>query len=458
MERLAGSDAILWHLENNTAMHTLKVLVVDPSPRGEPLSLDDLQTAIEANIDRYPRARQRVVTPLVRFHGRPYWVEMRESLDVRRHLDERQVVSPGGRRQLDAVLGDLAERRLPTDRPLWRITLVHGLEGGRQALVVQVHHAITDGSAAAAAFEGLTSAEPGGGPSMVEHPAAPPTERSLLATATRQVPRWAAAGPQVARAVAESGRRAAVFREAAEHLPAAGFSQPRDTFLVKSNFGEHRVCATASMPLAPFQAVSRAAGVTLNGTLHAVLAGALRAERLRRGEDVSWPLAAAFGIALDEPDAPTRYWGNNVTPTYVTLHSDLDDPLERLRRTAASAREGVELRREAGHDPMTHIGHHTPRMPSAFLKALKNVVPTPAHLVTANVRGPAEHRWIGGCEVVDWYSFAIIVPPMPVNLTVYSYAGEMKFGLLTEPDTFPDPYPFLDDIRAGIDELVALHR
>jgi WS/DGAT/MGAT family acyltransferase len=456
VERLAGSDAILWHLENNTAMHTLKVLVVDPSRRGAPLTLTDVHKAIEANIDRYPRARQRVVAPLVRFHGRPYWVETRDALDVRRHLDERQAVAPGGWRQFDAVLADLAERRLPLDRPLWHVTLLHGLEHGRQALICQVHHAITDGSAAAAAFEGLTTAEPGGEPDMPTIPPPPPTERSLLRTATRQVPRWMAAGPQVIRAAAESNRRAAAFRDVAQHLPPAGLSQSRDTFLIKGSFGSRRVCATASLPLADFQKVSRSAGVTLNGALHGVLAGALRAERLRRGEDVSQPLAAAFGIALDEPDAPPRSWGNNVTPTYVLLHSNVADPTERLRLTAASAKEGVELRRAAGHDAITHVGHYTPRLPSAFLRTLKDIVPTPAHIVTANVRGPAKHRWLGDCEVVDWYSFAIITPPIPVNLTVYSYAGELKFGLLSEPDTFDDPYPFLDEVEMALAELVAL--
>ena len=436
-------------------MHTLKVLVVDPARRGEPLTVDDVVKAIEANIDRYPRARHRIVAPLVRAAGRPYWIEDRE-IDVAKHVDERQVVSPGGRRQFDAVLSDLAARRLPQHRPLWRVTLVHGLEDGRQALAVQVHHAITDGSAAAAAFEGLTSAEPGGTPAMAPVPPPPPTERSLLSTATRQVPRWAAAVPQVARAMSESSRRAAAFRETAEYLPEGGLSQHKDTFLVKTRFDDHRVCATASLPIDGFRAVSKWAGVTLNGTLHAVLAGAIRAEQLRRGEDPSRHIGAAFGIALDDPDGPTRYWGNNVTPTYVRLYTGEPDPLLRLRKTATSALEGVELRKGAGHDPMTHVGHQMPRMPSQFLRRLKAVVPTPAHVVTANVRGPAANRWLGDCEVVDWYSFAIIVPPLPVNITVYSYSGEMKFGLLTEPDTFPEPYRFLDEIDTALGELVAL--
>ena len=454
IERLDGADAILWHLEGQTPMHTLKVLIVDPSRRGSPLSAVDVTTAIAANIDRYPRARQRVMPAFGR-RGHPYWVDVPD-LDITEHVDERRIASPGGRRELDTIFGELAARCLAPDRPLWHLTLVSGLERGRQALVWQLHHAVTDGSAAAAAFEALTSSEPGGEPTLPPIPAASPPERTLRATAIRQVGNVFRSVPSLARVATTSNQRAAEFRDRAQHLPPPGWSQYRDTFLVKTDLGDRRVCATASLPLSDFQAVGRWAGVTLNGVLHGVLAGALRSERLRRGEDPSRPLGAAFGIALDDPAAPPRYWGNNVSPTYVLLHTEETDPEERLRRTAASAREGAELRRHAGPDAIAHVSNHLPRLPATIIRRLKGRLPAPAHLVTANVRGPGATRWLGECEVVDWYSFAVIVPPLPVNLTVYSYAGEMKFGLLSEPDTFPEPEHFMAAIEASLCELVEL--
>ncbi len=399
----------------------------------------DLQKAIEANIDRYPRARQKVVAPVVRFHGRPYWVEARDSLDVRRHLDERQAIAPGGRRQLDAVLSDLAERRLPLDQPLWRVTLVHGLEHGRQALVCQIHHAITDGSAAAAAFEGLTTAEPGGEPDMPPIPPLPPTQRSLLSTATRQVPRWWVAGPQVVRAVAESNRRAAAYREVAEHLPPAGLSQSRDTFLVRSSFDDRRVCATATLPLADFQKVSRWAGVTVNGTLHAVLAGALRAERLRRGEDVSEPLVAAFGIALDDPDAPRRRWGLRQSPDSLHVHAAhrRSRPRSSACGSAASAKEGVEDSRRAPRrapTPCPTSATSTPADAGAFLlrrsrtsSRRSRTSSPPTSAARPRRAGSATARWSTGTP-----SLLNVPPVWSAACTVYSYAGAMRFGLLYE--------------------------
>lgn len=453
VERLSAHDAILWHLEKTTAMHTLKLAVVDTSRRGTPLSLGDVHKAVEANIDRYPRARQKVVAPRG-FGARPFWVED-DALDVGRHVDERTVEAPGGRREFDTLLGDIAGQRVPLDRPVWHVTLVHGLEGGRQALVARIHHAITDGSAAAASFEGLTTAEPGEDPEMQPLPKGAPPPRSLASTAAAEIPRWLFLVPRVVLEGVAGSRRAKTFRTNAEHLPPAGASAYRDTFLWIPSITDRRLCATASLPLADFQTVGRRSGNTVNGVLHAVLAGALRAERLRRGEDPSRPVIAAFGIALDDPEAPRRRWGNNVTPTYVALHTGETDPLERLRRTAGSAREGVELRRAVGPDVTARIGDLLPRVPSLFIRTAKDHIPPAAHLVTANVRGPAKTRWLGDCEVVDWYSFAVATPPLPLNVTVYSYAGEMNVGVLTVPEQFDDPHTLTDAMAASLAELVA---
>ena len=41
---------------------------------------------------------------------------------------------------------------------------------------------------------------------------------------------------------------------------------------------------------------------------------------------MSEPLAAAFGIALDDPDAPRRRWGNNINPDGTVYELTKVDP------------------------------------------------------------------------------------------------------------------------------------
>ena len=47
-------------------------------------------------------------------------------------------------------------------RPLWRVTLLEGLAGGRAALIVKLHHAIADGQGAMMLGATVIDLVPGG--------------------------------------------------------------------------------------------------------------------------------------------------------------------------------------------------------------------------------------------------------------------------------------------------------
>ena len=86
--------------------------------------------------------RQRVATPLLRM-GPPQW-SGDANFDLRYHLRRVRACEP----TLDAVL-DLARTSAMAGfdraRPLWEYTVVEGLEGGRSAMILKVHHSMTDG-------------------------------------------------------------------------------------------------------------------------------------------------------------------------------------------------------------------------------------------------------------------------------------------------------------------------
>ena len=448
MERMAGADAIFLHLEQpDCPVHTLKVAVLDTSARGRPVTLDEVRAAIAPRLGLVRRSTQRVVWA-PGFGGRPFWVDD-PSFDLDRHLDERFLPAPE-QGALDDLYGELATRLLPRDRPLWDLTLVHGLPGGRQAAVVRVHHAVTDGTGVVGAFTAATGAARGAPVPECRAPVAAPVDRrAMLAEAVAGFGPWIVGLGPLQRDGVRGARRSRRFRATAPDLP-GGLTAPRTPLNAPS--GGQRVCATVSLPFADLVSVRRATGTTVNGVLHAVVAGAVRAELLERGGDVTRSTVASFGIAADRGE---RRWGNAVTPTNAALFSNLADPVERLRETARSCQEAVELRRSTGVDMAGRWAEASCRLPALFRRVFADSWPRVAgHVVTANVPGSPEPRWVGDVEVAEWWSFAVAIPPSDVNLTAYSYAGRMNVGLVTTPEAVPEPRRFVARMEASLAELV----
>jgi len=183
------------------------------------------------------------------------------------------------------------------------------------------------------------------------------------------------------------------------------------------------------------------------------VAGGVRAELAARGDDPAEPCIGSFGIASDRTGSDRRQ-GNLITPAFVQLRNDLDDPIARLEATAQSCKDGVELRRVAGLDLTDRLSALGPRGINRLRRiATRHTRITPGHLVTANVPGPKTTRWFGDVAVEDWFSFAMVVHPANINLTVHSYDGRMNIGLVVDPVALPDPHGFIERLGSELDVL-----
>lgn len=446
-ERMTGLDASYLHLERaDTPMHTLKVMVLDPTHRGRDLTLEELADVLPRHLGLVRRASQ-VVVWAPGFRSKPYWVDAH--VDVPRHLDERTAAAPGDRAALDALCSGLATEQLDRGRPLWAMTLVHGLADGRQALVVRVHHCVMDGIAALNTFLSATTPTEDVRRTPTPHPApVPAVPHHLLRHAARDALRAPAKAAHAARLLRGTRRTDREFGDRSD-LPSG--MVPRRSFNTPS--GEARLCASVSLDLADLKAVARGAGVTLNGALHGVIALAAREEALARGEDVSTPMTVMFSVAEDT--ASGRRHGNGLASTRALLRTDLEDPRAVVEATGRSCVRSVEHRRARGF-ALTQVGTDItgrlgPRLRELTMHRLKNV---PSHVNTANLAGPDHVRWLGDLPVVDWVSFAVAVSPSDLNLTGYSYAGRFTLGFICTPESMPDPRAFLDRLQPAIDRLL----
>ena len=148
MKRLNGWDAMLLYSETtNIPAHTLKIIVIDATDFDGDFTFDVFRDWVRGRLPLLDPLRYKLVEVPFKLHH-PMWLENCE-VDLDYHLRRVRVPSPGGRRELDQVVGDIASGPLDRSRPLWEIHFVEGMAHHRFAAVLKLHHSLADGVAAA---------------------------------------------------------------------------------------------------------------------------------------------------------------------------------------------------------------------------------------------------------------------------------------------------------------------
>lgn len=218
--------------------------------------------------------------------------------------------------------------------------------------------------------------------------------------------------------------------------------------------GADRLCASHDVAFDDLKLLSIASGSTLNGALHTVVAHAMREEMLDRGAVTRQPLIATFGVVED--GTSTRCHGNDIATARVWLHAEQTDDRQLIDLTTASCTESVALRRHRGFALQQKAMDVVDRLaPAVRVLAADHTPLVTNHITTANVLGPASERWFGDVRVVGLTSYSLAIAPADVSLTAYSYAGRIWFGLVTTPESMPDPKGFLHRLDVALAELLA---
>ena len=131
------------------------ILHLDP---GGKLTLSTVRELISERVTAVPRLRQVLVRSPWGC-GRPIWVDD-PAFDVRRHVGSVSYTRVEDRSGLCDTSVTVAMQRLPWNRPLWRLTLITGMDDTPLALVVVFHHVLADGIGGLAVLARLLDGAP----------------------------------------------------------------------------------------------------------------------------------------------------------------------------------------------------------------------------------------------------------------------------------------------------------
>ncbi|MET0764213.1 MAG: wax ester/triacylglycerol synthase family O-acyltransferase [Blastococcus sp.] len=460
MDRMNPLDAAFLQAEDEEPGVSLAIASIaifeGPSPgHGE------FEAALAGRLPLIPRYRQKArEVPLDL--GPPVWVDD-PSFDLGYHVRRTALPAPGDDRDLAALMGRVMSARLDRSRPLWEYWLVEGLAGDRWALISKVHHCMVDGVSGTDLYRVIldTTPEPRLRVPDDWHPQPEPSALYLAGAAAAQLARLpvdqtrALAG--AARRPAELARLVGTTARGVGALATALVPTRRSS--LSGPLSAHRRFAFARGSVDDVAAVRHALGGTFNDVVLAGVSGGYRTLLLHRGERPTPHLVRTLVPVNVRAPGEESIRDNRVSLMLAELPVDVGDPVERL---AAVREEMTRLKgrheAEAGAALLHLSGYEAyPAIASPF-RVLAHLRQRSVVTVTTNVPGPREPLFALGRRLVEIVPYVPIASTVRVGVSIFSYCGQLTFGVTGDYDSAADVWTLARGIETGMVELTEAAR
>ncbi len=429
---LSALDVAFLSMESETTpMHMGAVVTFTARGQVDPPALAAILAERAAKL---PKLRQRARAELFP-PGAASWSDDPEFV-AGNHIQHVRLSSLYDSDPLTAYASRWIAEPLDTSKPLWHVTLVTGLPDGKFALLLKLHHALTDGAGAYAVAAGLLD-----GVKLPERisPARPaPAPRSTLDTVKD------ALGTVWGQANETAGIASSVMRAA--RPPISPVSAPPSS---ERRLGFVRLSATE------LRQVRRSFGGTANDVVLAVLSGALREWMINRGQRADGRTLRALIPVSVRGRAADQLGGNKLSGYLLDLPIGEDDPVERLRvvRRAMDRNKAAGPGRGAGALPLL-----ADRVPPLLLRLGTRTAglaaPMLFDLVITTVPVPPARLSLDGARLSEVYPFVPLAPRHAVGIAVATYRDSIHVGLQANGEAVPDVGSLRDAVLKSASRLL----
>ncbi len=442
--RLGPTDSVMWAIERDPVLRSpiLVVAMLDREP-----DRDRLEASFRRAVEEIPRLRQRILP--ARLRSGHVWDDD-PSFSLRHHLRHVRAPHPADLRTVLDLAQPIVSADFDRHRALWEAHVVEGVEGGRSALILKVHHSATDGVGGVQLAGSLFDIGPDG--TRLGTSDAPVSESNLRRMLA-----------EAAGLVTSARRMSGTALEAARHpLHTVGTAartadsvarllEPVRTPLspVMRGRGLTRHLDVIDTPMHQLERAAHAAGGTLNDAYLAAIAHGLSRYHERHGCDVS-TLRVTMPVSMRrETDSPG---GNRFAPVRFEVPLDIADPSDRIRALGTIAHRWRD-------DPAVGLTE-------AIAAGVRTLPPVTAATVlgsmfkavdvdAVNVPGVPMPVWLAGAAVERLYAFA---PPTgaALSITLLSHLDTACIGIQTDDVAVGDPEAMTACLLEGLDEIAGV--
>lgn len=446
--RLGGWDFATWRMATDDPVMRstiLGVLVLDKSPDWDKLS------------DRYERATRLAPVLRSKIVEGPTGLEtprvvVDPNFDLSFHM--RRFRMPEGSSWED-VLEEARRQSMADfdkDRPLWRVTLLEGLPGGKAVLVQKLHHAIADGQGAVQLGLALLDFTEEGA-DLGPMPEAPEPvlldTKGFMQAVIRNNVGW------VARTAEDAIRGFGPLAMTALMHPRTLFSKIRDTAGSVVRFTKVSVeplspilkgrsinyhFDTIDMDFDKFKAAAKKRDRTVNDLFLAAISVGMNDYHEKMGHPVSelrMNMPISLRTSADESNAVT------IARFEIPVSNMIDDVLE----TAANTVRGWRA------EPALKMADYLAELSRFLPPELVSAAAQTSDLTASNVPGIPVPVWLAGARVERMYPLVGTIGAA-INVTMLTYTNAASVGISSDDAAVGDRAELLESLRLGFAEVV----
>ena len=446
--RLGGWDFATWRMATDDPVMRstiLGVLVLDSSPDWDALS------------DRYERASRLAPVLRSKIVEGPTGLEtprvvVDPNFDLSFHM--RRFGMPEGS-TWDDVLEEARRQSMADfdkDRPLWRVTLLEGLPGGKSVLVQKLHHAIADGQGAVQLGLALLDFTPET-PDLGPMPEAPDPvlldTKGFMQAVVRNNAGW------IARTAEDAIKGFGPLAMTALMHPRTLFGKIRDTAGSVVRFTK-----TGAEPLSPilkgrsinyhfdtidmdfdkFKAAAKKRNRTVNDLFLAAISVGMNDYHVKMGhpvDELRMNMPISLRTSADESNAVT------IARFEIPVSNIIDDVLETAANTVRSWRA----------EPALKLADYLAELSRFLPPELVSAAAQTSDLTASNVPGVPVPVWLAGARVERMYPLVGTIGAA-INVTMLTYTNSASVGISSDDAAVGDRDQLVESLRVGFREVI----